>query len=215
MRLYILFIGPPHKDAEWRDEGLLGAFRFIKRVLKLLEVLDTCDEGAQSSPTPIENDIVRKMHLTIKEVTQDLEGNFQFNTAISKIMELVNKLYKALENGSVAKRVLKEVVDCVFLLLAPFTPHVSEEANRALGYAESIFRRTWPVYEEKYLKEEEIEIAVLVNGRVRERMMISAQWSEEEIQEKSLALEKVKTFLEKRPPKKVIYIDKKIVNIVV
>jgi leucyl-tRNA synthetase len=129
-------------------------------------------------------------------------------------MELVNQTYKSLNEGYVRKSILKETVDTVFLLLAPFTPHASEEVNEVLGNSGSIFKRKWPRYEEAHLHDEEVEIAVLVNGKVRDKLTIDVTWPEKEIKEKALALEKVKAQLKNTSPKKVIYIEKRIVNIV-
>ena len=154
------------------------------------------------------------MHFTIKEVTKDLEKNFQFNTAISKIMELVNATYKSIDSGNLRKRVLKEVIDKIFLLLAPFTPHISEEANVILGSKESIFKRSWPAYDEEFLKEEEVEIPVLINGRVRAHLKINVSWSEERIKQEALSQEKIKKYLKDKSVKKIIYVKEKIINIV-
>ena len=214
MRLYILFMGPPHKDAEWQDEGLQGAWRFINRVLRLLDILKDYKDTEETEPNKIELSLLKKMHSTIKEVTHDLEGNFQFNTAISKIMELVNQTYKSLEESLVSKQVFKEVVNKVFLLLAPFVPHISEEANSLLGYKQSIFKRKWPEFEPQYLQEEEVEIAVLVNGKVRAHLKINVNWSKQEIEKRALSLEKIKNTLKGSQPKKIVYVEKRIVNIV-
>lgn len=216
MRLYILFMGPPQKDAEWQDEGLQGVWRFIQRALRLVDILaEYKKEGASGELNPDEKELTKKIHSTIKDVTRDLEGNFQFNTAISRIMELVNQTYKGLGEGSLRKDVLKEAVDTVFLLLAPFTPHVSEEVNESLGNKPSVLDRDWPKVEEKYLEETEVEIAILVNGKVRDKLLINVNWSKEEIEQKALAQDKIQKLLSSKPPKKVIYIEKKIVNIVV
>ena len=215
MRLYILFMGPPQKDAEWQDEGLQGCWRFIQRALRLVDSFKECsEEPTEEKLNDCEQALRKKIHSTIKEVTSDLEGNFQFNTAISRVMELVNQTYKGLGEAALRKDVLKEAVDTVFMLLAPFTPHISEEVNQVLGNKESIFRRKWPKFDEKYLKEKEVEIAVLINGKVKDKLKINVSWSTEEIQKKALELGKIKKILESSLPKKVIYIDKKIVNIV-
>lgn len=214
MRLYILFIGPPHKDAEWQDTGLLGAYRFINRTLRLLEVLKEFKDEEVVSLNEEEKKLLKKMHFTIKEVTEDLERNFQFNTAISKIMELVNATYKSIDSGNLRKKVLREVIDKIFLLLAPFTPHISEEANAILGNRESIFKRSWPAYDEEFLKEEELEIPVLINGRLRAHLKINISWSEEKIKQEALSQEKIKKYLEDKSIKKIIYVKGKIINIV-
>ncbi|MCM8826512.1 MAG: leucine--tRNA ligase [Candidatus Omnitrophica bacterium] len=216
MRLYILFMGPSEKDAEWQDEGLLGSWRFINRVIRLLDILEEYkDTDSVKELNSTEQALLRKMHLTIREVTLDLEGNFQFNTAISRIMELVNHTYKALEEGVVRKELFREVVDTIFLLLSPFTPHISEEANCILGYNTSIFKRKWPDFSEEYIKEQEIDIAILVNGKVKEHLKIPANASQKEIEKRVLALDKIKSIVGDRTPKKVFYVDKKLVNIVI
>ncbi|MEI8350403.1 MAG: leucine--tRNA ligase [Candidatus Omnitrophota bacterium] len=216
MRLYILFMGPPEKDAEWQDEGLLGAWRFLQRALRLVDMLkdyrEVKEEGGLNN---YEKDLVRKIHFSIKEVTQDLEGDFQFNTAISRIMELVNQAYKSINEGTVRKEIFQQAVDTIFLLLSPFTPHISEEVNSALGFKESILKRNWPCFSEEYIKTETVEIAVSVNGKVRDKLTIHVNWSKEEIEKKALTLEKVQHFLAGKPPKKVIYIEKRMINIVV
>ena len=123
MRLYILFMGPPEKDAEWQDEGLQGAWRFIQRALRLLDMLSECREMRKEGElNNYEKELLRKIHSTIKEVTLDLEGDFQFNTAISRIMELVNQTYKSLNEGALRKEIFKQAVDTVFLLLSPLPP---------------------------------------------------------------------------------------------
>ncbi|MCQ9206131.1 MAG: leucine--tRNA ligase [Omnitrophica bacterium] len=215
MRLYILFMGPPQKDAEWQDEGLQGIWRFIQRALRLVDVLGEYKAGAGPKEYNLqEKNLLKKIHSTIKEVTRDLEGNFQFNTAISRVMELVNQTYKSLAQGSLRKEIFKEAVDTTFLLLSPFTPHISEEVNEILGNKSSILNRSWPKVDENHLKEEELEVAVLVNGKVKAKLKINVNWPQEEIKSKALALEKVKKLLSQKPPKKVIYVERKIINIV-
>lgn len=216
MRLYILFMGPPEKDAEWQDEGLQGIWRFIQRVLRLAEMLKNYQDDSENLElNQSEKDLLRKIHLTIKEVTADLEGNFQFNTAISRIMELVNQIYKTINESQLRKAILKEAVDAIFLLLSPFTPHISEEINSQLGYKESILKRKWPSVNEAHLKQAEVEIAVLINGKVRDKVMINTNWNQSEVEKNVLAQEKIQKLLQGNPPKKVIYVDKKIVNIVI
>lgn len=216
MRLYILFMGPPHKDVEWQDEGLVGCYRFINRVLRLLslwkEYKGMADEEVDNS---LERQLIKKKYFTIKKVTEDLEGDFQFNTAISRIMELVNFTYKAVERGKLKKEVFKEVLDSIFLLMAPFTPHISEEANEILGYKDSVFTRNWPEVQEEYLQEEEVEIAVIIKNKVRDRIKINLHWDREEIEKRVLASPKVKKFLGDRVPQRIIYVEKRLVNIVI
>jgi leucyl-tRNA synthetase len=216
MRLYILFMGPPEKDAEWQDEGLQGAWRFIQRALRLVDMLNQYRETqADAELNNYEKELLRKIHSTIKEVTHDLEGDFQFNTAISRIMELVNQSYKSLNEAALRKEILRQAIDTIFILLSPFTPHVSEEVNSALGFKNSILKRSWPQFDEEYIKTETVEIAVSVNGKVRDKLTINVNWSKEEIKQKALACDKVKNLLAGNLPKKIIYVEKRMVNIVI
>ena len=221
MRLYILFMGPPEKDAEWQDEGLMGIWRFIQRALRLVDAVNNNNNNNNNKVTATaqsktcEKEILRKIHSTIKDVTRDLQGNFQFNTAISRVMELVNQTHKGLAQGLLSKEVLRQAVDTVFLLLTPFTPHISEEVNVILGNKPSVLDRKWPEVIQKYLQEEEIEIAVLVGGKVRGKLKIDVNWSKEKIEQEALMLDKVKKALLDKKPKKIIYIDKRVVNIVI
>ncbi|MFA5101297.1 MAG: class I tRNA ligase family protein, partial [Candidatus Omnitrophota bacterium] len=215
MRLYILFMGPPEKDAEWQDEGLQGSWRFIQRALRLVDMLGDYRAPDTDTESESEKELLRKVHSTIKEVSDDLEGNFQFNTAISRIMELVNQTYKSINDGTLRKESLKCAVETIFMLLSPFTPHVSEEVNQHLGYTGSILSRKWPSFDQARLHQARFEIAVLVNGKVREKLMVDAGWSEQEIRQKACELEKIKKFIESATPKKIIYVEKRMVNIVV
>jgi len=215
MRLYILFMGPPEKEAEWQDEGLMGIARFIQRAARLLDMLAEYNYQAQGDLSPAEKDVRRKIHSTIKEVTEDLEGDFQFNTAISRVMELVNQIYKTVNEGTLRKSLLKEAVDTVFILLSPFTPHLSEEVNQALGNSGSVMERKWPAFDPGLLEADEVEIAVLINGKVREKLMINPAWPQVEIEKRALTLEKISSSLNGKPAKKVIYVDKRMLNIVV
>ncbi len=219
MRLYILFIGPPDKDAEWNDEGLRGAYRFINRVLRLISMvknIDSQDVPPEYSYNKDEKRLLSKTHSVIKEVSYDLEGNFQFNTAISSIMELVNEMYKFVQNPQIEihSAVLTEAAETVLRLLAPFTPHISEEAWQELGHKESIFLSGWPKYNLEFIKQDTIEIAVIINGKVRRHLKIEAGWPQEKVEEAVLADSKVKAYLQGKPFKKVIYVPGKLINIV-
>ncbi|MFA5271788.1 MAG: leucine--tRNA ligase [Candidatus Omnitrophota bacterium] len=216
MRLYILFMGPPEKDAEWQDEGLQGSWRFLQRALRLVEMIPNYRDSKEVQEfNSYEKDLVRKIHSTIKEVTRDLEGDFQFNTAISRIMELVNQAYKSINEATVRKEIFKEAVNTIFVLLSPFTPHIAEEVNSILGFSGSILKRKWPEFNEEFIKTEEVEIAVSINGKVRDKLTINVSWSKEEIEKKALASDKVQNFLKGKHLKKIIYVEGRMINIVV
>lgn len=214
MRLYILFIGPPEKDAEWSDRGVEGAFRFLNRLWRLYQAYF----GYQ--PRDIdpkkEKQLHRAMHLTIKKVTDDMEGGFKFNTAISFIMELVNQIQDDMSRACVSKELLGEVLEKLLLLLYPFAPHISEELWEQLGKEPSILENaSWPTYDESALIEEEIELPVQINGKLRAKVIIPYDADEEEIKEIVLNDEKVRGRIKDREIKKFIIVGKKIVNIVI
>jgi leucyl-tRNA synthetase len=215
MRLYILFMGPPQKEAIWQDEALQGSRRFLQRALRLVDKLKNFKEDKnQEDKTGQKELLLRKIHSTISEVTGDLEGDFQFNTAISRIMELVNQIYKSIQQG-VGKEIFAQAVDTVFLLLSPFTPHISEEVNSLLGNKGTIFNRSWPTVDSKMLKKTEGEIAILINGKVKDKMVIDFSLSKEEVKTKALAQIKIKKIIADKSPKKIIYVKGKIINIVI
>jgi leucyl-tRNA synthetase len=212
MRLYILFMGPPEKDAEWQDEGLQGTWRFMTRAVRLADMLK--DYSGSDEPQAADKELLFKIHSTIKEVTEDLEGNFQFNTAISRIMELVNHTYKSLNESAVSKPVFKQAVETIFKLLAPFTPHLSEEINEYLGSNISIFKQAWPKCNAAHLVQNAIEIAVLINGKVRDKLVVSPKLSQDEVAQKALSLEKIAAHFSGRSPKKIIFVPGRIINLV-
>lgn len=212
-RLFILFAAPPERDLEWSDQGVEGCFRFIQRVLRLVEDLSDRLNTAKSSGKK-DKDVRFITHKTIKKVTEDISERFNFNTAISAIMEMVNGLNDYKESD-VSKDVIKEALENLLLLLAPFAPHITEELwHKNLGHKNSIHMMPWPKYDKAALVEDEIEIVVQVNGKLRDKMKISAQATQDEMQEAALKSEKVKISLQGKEMKKVIIVPKKLVNIV-
>lgn len=221
VRLYTLFIGPPEKDAEWNDRGVEGAFRFLNRVWRLTgqstvhrppstdkKVMDT---GFQT----VEEGLKRKIHLTIKKVTGDIERGFHFNTAISAIMELVNEIYLAKSEERVAKsKTIKEAIEIVVILLAPFVPHIAEEMWQKLGNKQSVFKCPWPAYKEEAIKTKEITLVVQINGKLRAKLTVSAEITEEELKTKVYSLEKIKNWLKDKTVKNCIIVPQKLINIV-
>jgi len=203
LRLYILFAAPPEVEMEWSERGIEGAFRFLNRVWRLLEYLK--HEPKKKSAAP---ELEKKMHSTIKEVTQDLES-FKFNTAISAIMELVNEIYQNLDAD------IFEAVKTVTLLVSPFMPHLAEEMWQELGNKETILKAAWPKCEEKFLQEAIITMVIQVNGKVRSKVEVPADTKDDKLKEIVLADEKVKSWIKGQPVKNFIIVPKKIVNIVI
>ncbi|MFH1665417.1 MAG: class I tRNA ligase family protein, partial [Candidatus Omnitrophota bacterium] len=215
VRLYTLFIGPPEKDAEWSDRGVEGAYRFIKRVWNLLDVIE--DAPASGGDEKAAKELLMKMHQSIKKVTEDIDGEFHFNTAISAIMELVNQVYAGLsEKGGACydKKRLGEVLNAVTLLMAPFVPHIAEEIHEKMGGKTSIFKRAWPGFREDMLVLDTVAVPVQINGKLRGVIEMPRGISEDKIREIVLADEKIKSHLGDKEPRKWIIRPEKLVNIV-
>jgi len=225
VRLYTLFIGPPEKDAEWNDRAVEGSFRFLNRVWRLLQTLSARGmlTATPSSPPGLDEASValhRKLHTTLKKVTDDMEGSFRFNTAIASIMELVNDIYRTLgeeerplkENE---KTLLRSVLENLVLLLAPFTPHLSEEMWSCLGHKGSIFRSPWPEYDPAALEAEEFTLIVQINGKVRSKFNVSSDISEATLKQKVLDDPSVKKWMDGKSIKQWVIVPQKLVNLVI
>ncbi|NQT46726.1 MAG: leucine--tRNA ligase [Candidatus Omnitrophica bacterium] len=226
VRLYTLFIGPPEKDAEWSDRGVEGAYRFLSRLWRLAEsYIDkkNIDIQAGAASKKIDAKVIRRrIHQTIKKVTDDLEKGFHFNTAISATMELVNDLYifagsadnRDLEPDK-GKSVIKEAIEALLLLLAPFVPHMVEELWERMGHKRSIFKETWPNYDLDLLQADEITIVIQINGKVRGKVEVPIDISDEELRSKALEEKAIAKWISQSQIRKVIIIPKRLVNIVV
>ncbi|MFO7152263.1 MAG: leucine--tRNA ligase [Bacillota bacterium] len=212
-RLFILFAAPPEKDLEWSDQGVEGCFRFLQRVWRLVEEL-TPMMDVPSGDEKADREVRRLVHKTIKKVTDDIEGRFNFNTAISAIMEMVNGLNSS-KGKPVSGKVIREAVETLLLLLAPFAPHITEELWERLGHETSIHLMSWPVADEAAMAEEEVEVVVQVNGKVRAKILMPAEITEEAMKESALKHEKISSLLEGKTVVKVITVPRKLVNIVV
>ncbi|MCQ9206585.1 MAG: leucine--tRNA ligase [Omnitrophica bacterium] len=209
VRLYTLFIGPPEKDAEWSDRGVEGAYRFLARVWRMVEI--TSNSGLPGNDGKA---LRRKTHRTIKKVTGDMEKGFGFNTAIASVMELVNEIYAASLKKETSKSALKEAVKTVVLLLSPFVPHLAEELWGKLGEKPSILKQAWPSYDKGLVVEEILTIPIQINGKLRSKIDVPPGISDEALKEKVLADEKVKKYLGD-VTLKLIIIPNRLVNIVI
>ncbi|HAR99549.1 MAG: Leucine-tRNA ligase [Candidatus Moranbacteria bacterium GW2011_GWC2_37_73] len=200
MRLYEMFMGPFTQSIAWSTSGVSGVRRFLDKVWNLQEKT-TIDNIASDKK------ITSLLHKTIKKVTEDIE-NFRFNTAISAMMILVNAMEKE-PSISVSH------YETLLTLLSSFAPHITEELWEKIGHKESIFLQDWPKVDEKYLQDEEIEMVVQVNGKVRERLMVANDVTEDEAKETALESDKVKVFTDGKEIKKIIFVPGKLINIVV
>jgi len=222
-RLYTLFAAPPEKDLEWSEESIEGAWRFLNRVYRMVEkhagaVASLVAAGRQDAgaTTEKEKTLLRKAHQTLQRVTQDFEGRWHFNSAIAQIMELVNAIYAAepLDDG-VRLAVQKEVLELVTLMLAPMTPHLAEELWEMLGHKDGLWTVSWPAFNEELAKEDEVEIPVQVNGKVRGRVTVPAGSPQDEVIKRAQADAGVAGHLAGKTVRKVIFVADKLLNIVV
>ncbi len=224
VRLYTLFIGPPEKDAEWSEAGIEGAFRFLRRVWKRVydnhESLAAAaslkpDLSAMQAP---ERDLFRKTHETIQRVTQDLEGDFHFNTAIAQIMELMNAVDACpsrADSSDQRQAVFRHAIETVVLLLAPFTPHLAEELWVELGHPAGILRVAWPVADQSALARAQVEVAIQVNGRLRGTLPLAVGLDQASAQAAALAHPSVAKWATSEKLVKTIFIQDKLLNLVV
>lgn len=220
LRLFSLFAAPPEKEIEWSETGVEGCYRFINRVYRLIVAhLDLIKSDLPEIYEPKgggSSDIVRYTNIAIKKVGADIE-RFQQNTAIAAIMEFVNNLYSVQDslNDDVTKGAFKNAIKTLIILLTPFTPHLSEELNYLCGGEDFVSRAKWPLYKDEYTINEEITIVVQINGKVRAELTFNRNASEEEVLQKALSNEKVRTHIEGKNLVKKIYVPGKLVSLVV
>ena len=216
-RLFVLFAAPPERDLDWSEQGVEGCFRFLNRVYRLVDELkDIVKSNAEIKVSTKEDKAMRyTIHSTLKKVTGELSEKFGFNTAIAALMELINEMYKYKELDTRNDGIIKEGIEIIITILAPFTPHMGEELWEMIGKEGSIFDISWPEYDEKALVKDEVEIVVQVNGKVRAKLSIDADMSKEDMEKTALENEKVKASIEGKNVVKVVAVPKKLVNIVV
>lgn len=210
VRAYLMFFARWDLGGPWNSSGIEGSVRWIRRIWTLFT--DTISPG---NPTPETLQVLRrKVHQTLRQVTHDFE-TFEFNTIISALMELLNEMYKAREQGAVGAPEWDEAQDIYLRMLAPVAPHVAEELWGILGKPYSVHTQDWPDVDEAAAAEQQITLVVQVNGKVRDRITVPADISEEKAKELALSSDAVGKYLEGKPPRKVILVPGKLVNIVV
>jgi leucyl-tRNA synthetase len=229
-RMYSLFAAPPDRDLDWQDASVEGIYRFLGRVYRFVSrhapvaqpvgadiprpSLETQLVASQLSPQA--RALQRKLHQTIKRVSTDFQGRWHFNTSIAAIMELVNQLYATEEQkgNGIPDALMGEVQRDLVLLMAPFAPYLAHELWEMLGERQGLLHAPWPKYDPALAREEEIEIPVQVNGKLRSRIIVHANAAEEEVRQRALADEKVQSFIAGKQVVKVIIVPGKLVNIV-
>jgi leucyl-tRNA synthetase len=224
-RLYSLFAAPPDRDLDWQDTGIEGIRRFIGRVYAFLQrepiLAGTYPSGyLPADLTPAARRVLRKLHQTVRRVSEDFKGRWHFNTSVAALMELLNECNAAQEifapqgEASAPRAFCADVQRTFVLLLAPFAPYLAHELWETLGEKGNLLRAPWPKYDPALAKEEEIEIPVQVNGKLRGRTLVPADADESLVKERALAEQKVKAAMAGKQLVKWIYVPGKLVNIV-
>ncbi|HXE11090.1 MAG TPA: leucine--tRNA ligase [Bryobacteraceae bacterium] len=210
-RLYTLFAAPPEKDMDWNESSVEGQHRFLGRVYRF--VTRNADRIGTGQGNDADRQALRKLHQTIRKITGDFDSRWHFNTSIASLMELLNELY-ALED-KLSPAPIKEVLENLTLMLAPFAPYTAQELWAVLGHDTPAFREPWPSFDEELAKEDLAEIVIQVNGKLRGRIEAAFGTPEERLKEQALTNEKIQPFLDGKQIVKVIVVPDKLVNIVV
>jgi leucyl-tRNA synthetase len=221
-RLYTLFAAPPEKDLEWSEESIDGAWRFLNRVYRLIEkhapAVREVKAGVAdvTSSTEKEKKLLRKAHQTLQRVTSDFETRWHFNSAIALIMELTNEIYgQEPLTEAVRPEVRKEVLKLLTLMLAPMTPHIAEEMWEMLGHTNGIWTVGWPAANGDLAKDDEVEVPVQVNGKLRGKLKVAVDTTQEALLKLAQAESSVSQHLDGKRVVKVVYVPNKLLNLVV
>ncbi len=221
-RMYSLFAAPPDRDLDWQEDGVAGVSRFLGRVyrfaMKYAERAKTARGSRSGELSPESQGLLRKLHQTIRKITEDFAGRWHFNTSIAAIMELVNTLTAAeaaIGAGKVPDAVLAEILRSLTLLLAPFAPYLACELWERIGERGELLRAPWPKFDEALAREEQIEIPVQINGKLRAVVRVGADADEDMVREAALADEKIAALLAGKEIVRIIVVPRKLINIVV
>ena len=220
-RLFILFAAPPERELEWSDQGVEGSFRFLNRIWRIVQAFEAVlaqkvTEYDHSNLSEADKDLRRVLHGSIKKVTNDIETRFNFNTAISTMMELVNALYAYKEATKEPNAgLVYEAISDLIKMMSPFVPHITEELWRgAIDANSSVHEQSWPECDEEALKVDNVEIVLQVNGKVRGRLTVPAEATKEELEKIAMADANVQAHIGDATVRKVICVPGRLVNIV-
>lgn len=218
LRVCILFAAPPEAEFDWNERGMDGAWRFLNRVWTLAQDLIALKQSAaEQKSLSFEKEVEFKTHSAIKKISQEMQGGFKFNTAISAMMELTNTLVPAMKQAqqeNVLSRVLEDAITKLIIMISPITPHMCEELWQSLGNKTSIVKADWPKFDAGKLELDQIEIVVQINSKVRSRLTVDAAISEQELKVKAQQDPVIQKWIESNPIKKIIVIKGKLVNII-
>ena len=218
-RLFSLFAAPPERDLEWSDQGVEGAYRFLNRIWNIVyknsSAFSVQRLAKNSELSSKETELLRKTHQTIKRVTNDMEREYHFNTAIAALMELVNDLSSFEPKSDEDWKAFGFGIETLLILLSPFSPHISEELWEIHGQQKSMLEQEWPSWDENIAKEEEIELVIQINGKVKAKIIIPAGQADDEVRKKALDEPKIQEIIKGKTLKKVFIVKGKLVNIVI
>ncbi len=222
-RMYVLFAAPPDRDLDWQEDGVAGVSRFLAKVYRFVNrYAELARNGQALAPTAVPSKtsqtLLRKLHQTIRQITLDFDERWHFNTCIAALMKLMNELVAAepeIEAGNVSGAALREILNPLVLLLAPFAPYLAAELWETMGNEDAILRHAWPTYNEVLAREDEIEIPVQVNGKLRAVIRVPVEITQEALRDAAMADEKVQHFIAGKGVFKVIIVPGKLVNLLV
>ncbi len=219
-RMYALFAAPPDRDLDWQEDGVAGVSRFLSRVYRfVMRHAELARSASETGPaaSPAATAVLRKLHQTIRKITQDFGGRWHFNTSIAAIMELVNELTAAdaaIAEGQIPPATLANILESLILMLAPFAPHLAAELWEQIGRKDAVLRHAWPRFDEALARENEIEIPVQINGKLRALVKVAVDASKEALEAAARADEKVQAALAGKTVVKVIVVPGKLINFV-
>ncbi|MGH9566817.1 MAG: class I tRNA ligase family protein, partial [Candidatus Angelobacter sp.] len=220
-RMYALFATSPDRELDWQEAGVEGVHRFLSRTYRFVmrnAKPANSSQAAADALSPKARQIQRKLHQTIRRVSEDFQGRWHFNTSVAAVMEFVNELYGVEEEigaGKFPEAVLGDAQRKLLLLLAPFAPYLAAELWEALGERDNLLRHPWPEYDPELAREEEITYALQINGKLRSHVVVPAESTETLVRERAVSDEKVKAAVEGKQVVKVIVVAGKLVNVVV
>jgi len=215
VRLFMMSAAPPEQALEWSDDGVQGAFRFLKRLWSA--VVEHCDGAAVSTPdtfTDEQRDLRRKTHQTIAKVSDDIGRRYKFNTAVAATMELLNAIGKFEDASAGGRAVVNEALSAIVLLLSPIVPHICHTLSEKLGHAEAPVFAAWPTVDAEALAQDMIELVVQVNGKLRGRIAVDAEATREQIEALALADDNVQRFVGDATIRKIVVVPQRLVNVV-
>ena len=220
VRLFMMFTAPPEQSLEWSDKAINGSFRFLKRLWSSVQsrkdqITGIDDLDKQDNLSDKQKGLMRKTHQTIAKVSDDIGRRYTFNTAIAAVMELVNELNAFEINDDVDKKVVKEAIKAIILLLSPIVPHICNRLWLDLGYDSSIIDESWPTHNPELMVQENVEIVIQVNGKLRSKITVDQSIDDKALEESVMMDEKIKKHTDGQTVKKIIIVPKKLVNIVI